>query len=338
MNLTKTRKAYRDRSKEAFSSQYLDNVISELKAKGEKKVRYTVHTTIKVNSEALKDNQKLKVWVPVPIEVAQISDVKILKTSQGLISINEPNYPARAAYFEAKGMDTFSVEYSFVNHCVYHNPMEEEVLAYSKDMSEFLKEQKPHIIFTDYLKSIVKEVIKDETNPLAKARKIYSYITSHIMYSFMRPYLTLPIISEYAATSLKGDCGVQALLFITMCRIAGVPAKWQSGLYIDENGENGSHDWAMFYVEPYGWLFADCSFGGSAHRNGASEREEFYFGNLDPYRIVQTTDFQVDLSPEPTFTRKDPYDNQTGEAEYENEPLSPKYYQTTSKIIKIEEL
>ena len=29
-----------------------------------------------------------------------------------------------------------------------------------------------------------------------------------------------------------GDCGVFALLFITLCRIAGIPARWQSGLAV----------------------------------------------------------------------------------------------------------
>ena len=38
-----------------------------------------------------------------------------------------------------------------------------------------------------------------------------------------------------------------ALTFITMCRIAGVPARWQSGLYVAPDSV-GSHDWAEFYT------------------------------------------------------------------------------------------
>ena len=54
-----------------------------------------------------------------------------------------------------------------------------------------------------------------------------------------------PVIPEYCASRLRGDCGVQALTFITMCRIAGIPARWQSGLYADWRSAD-SHDWAMF--------------------------------------------------------------------------------------------
>ena len=65
-----------------------------------------------------------------------------------------------------------------------------------------------------------------------------------------------------------GRCGIQALLFVTLCRAVDIPARWQSGLYTTPVNV-GCHDWAQFYVEPYGWLFADCSFGGSAWRAGS---------------------------------------------------------------------
>ena len=68
----------------------------------------------------------------------------------------------------------------------------------------------------------------------------------------MRNYSIQTCIPEYCATNLRGDCGVQALLFITLCRIAGVPAGWESGLYSNPVSL-GAHDWAMFYAEPYGW-------------------------------------------------------------------------------------
>ncbi len=147
-------------------------------------------------------------------------------------------------------------------------------------------------------------------------------MTGHVRYSYMREYFLLPPIAEYAALGLKGDCGVQALLFITLCRIAGVPARWQSGLYAAP-GDVGSHDWAQFYAPGWGWLFADCSFGGAARRAGNVERWKFYFGNLDPYRMVANSRFQAPLRPALQFGRNDPYDNQSGECEGETRSLRP---------------
>ena len=67
-------------------------------------------------------------------------------------------------------------------------------------------------------------------NALLKARKIYDFITTQAVYRFMPPYLTVTNIPEYFLSGLRGDCGVQAITFVTLCRLCGVPAQWQSGL------------------------------------------------------------------------------------------------------------
>ena len=98
-------------------------------------------------------------------------------------------------------------------------------------MDAWLAQQPPHIRFTPLIRELASDIVGEEKDPLKKARRIYDYITTHVMYSFVRSYFTLTDIVQYAASSLKGDCGVQALLFITLCRAAGIPARWQAGLY-----------------------------------------------------------------------------------------------------------
>lgn len=158
------------------------------------------------------------------------------------------------------------------------------------------------------------------------------------MYSFVRQYATIDNLPEYMATGLKGDCGIYAILFITMCRIAGIPAKWQSGLYATPL-DIGCHDWAQFYIEPYGWLYADCSFGGAAWREGNKERWNFYFGNLDPFRVPLCSEFQHEFLPPKSWLREDPYDSQSGEAEYEDRGLiSGAEYRTKKQVVELEEI
>ena len=50
------------------------------------------------------------------------------------------------------------------------------------------------------------------------------------------------------------------MVFVTLCRAAGVPARWQSG-WQTKPGDWNMHDWSEFYVEPWGWLPADASYG-----------------------------------------------------------------------------
>lgn len=168
--------------------------------------------------------------------------------------------------------------------------------------------------FTPYLRSLAAELAAGESTPVGKAKKFYDFVTQQVKYSFMRDYFQIDDLGEYCAVNLKGDCGLQALLFILLCRIAGIPARWQSGLSIDADYV-GSHDWAQFYLEGWGWLFADPSYGGSAWRAGNLERHAFYFGNLDPMRMVANRRYQAELLPRMEKLRIDPYDNQSGEIE-----------------------
>ena len=203
-------------------------------------------------------------------------------------------------------------------------------------MPQYLDEQYPHIVFTPYLRMLEKEITGGKGSPLTRARRIYEYITHNVKYSYMREYRYLDNIPMYAALNHRGDCGVQALLFITLCRISGIPARWQSGNYIRPD-HIGSHDWAQFYVAPYGWLQCDPSFGGGAYRIGDDLVHDFYFCHADPFRYISCTEFQMQLSPAKKFMRLDPYDNQSGEAEYDDMVLNPDDVCTWKEVVDAEE-
>ena len=51
----------------------------------------------------------------------------------------------------------------------------------------------------------------------------------------------------------------------------------------------------------------------AAVRAGKEERRKFYFGNLDPYRMVANRQFQAPFTVGKAHWRADPYDNQVGE-------------------------
>lgn len=339
-NLIKTRNAYALRNKEKINYknyELLDEVITKVKSEGELTYKIHVKVSLKIKKEYEKIGKIIRVWLPIPKEYAQVEQFHIIQITPEAKVINDNQVEHRSVYFETS-LETdqeFSVEYEFINHSYYRELDSNIVIDEHPDCC--LEEKAPHIVFSPYLKSLVKEVVGEETNPLLKARKIYDFITSHVMYSYVRQYVTLPLIPEYVATGLKGDCGVQAILFITMCRIVGIPATWQAGLYATPY-EIGNHDWARFYIAPYGWLFADCSFGGSAYRHQSQLRRDFYFGHLDPFRIPSACAFQGDLVPSKIHLRRDPYDHQTGEVEYLDEWIPQEHYEMKQTIIEIKEV
>ena len=65
----------------------------------------------------------------------------------------------------------------------------------------------------------------------------------------------------------------------------------------------------------------DASFGNAAWHNGDTARWDFYFGHMDPFRLPAARAFQAPFDPPKRHLRADPYDNQSGEAEYADEGL-----------------
>ena len=224
--------------------------------------------------------------------------------------------PARTASWCSSTEHSFSVTYRYhidAAYCDIYGGALPSHACMDTPLPEDTSEDRPHIAFTPYLRQLTERVIGELEDPLDRARAIYDYLTQHIDYRYQPPYLLLGPIADDCAHSLRGDCGVMALTFITMCRIAGVPARWQSGLYVAPDSV-GPHDWAEFYTPQTGWLNADVSFGSSARRMGEEWRRRHYFGNLDPWRMVANNRFQAEFEPSFDGMREDPYDNQMGEA------------------------
>lgn len=322
------------------SQKLLTEALSAMKQNGSAKYRTTAEVTYRLHDDVFTPGMELKVWLPIPAEQFQTSDVQILETSHEVKEIAGNDAPARTVFFHEKleKNETFSVKYSFVTENRYvdaRNSADQAVLGtYDFDVDEL----QPHVRFSPYLRALSSEIVGDEKNPIRIAEKIFDYVTSRVKYSYMRDYFLLDDIPQYCARNLRGDCGVQALLFITLCRMNGVPARWQSGMCSAGQRDFGAHDWAMFYVEPFGWLFADPSYGGSAYRDGDEERRWFYFGNLDPFRVTANHEFQAPLTPAKKYRRYDPYDNQAGEAETPDFGISGGDRDIERRILSIEKL
>lgn len=304
------------------SAPLLDEAIREMKAKGQVSWRFRLRGTLGVRDEAFLPGEVYRLHMPAPREVDQVGQVEI--RAPGSAFLSAPDHPQRTVHFEERLARNrlFEAEYAYTVTARYVSlsPGEAPYRPYPQAAPPTpmdLAERAPHIAFTPYLRALCEELTQGAADKLQAARAIYEFVTTRVNYAFVRNYFLIERLGEFAAINLKGDCGIQALLFIALCRIAGIPARWQSGLMAEPN-DVGSHDWAQFYLEPYGWLFCDPSIGGAAWRAGASERWNFYFGNLDPFRFVAAGEFQAPFDPPKRKARLDPYDNQDGEAECES--------------------
>ncbi len=307
-----------------------DRTIREMKENGSYAVRLTVEHKLSIDDGAVEPGTPIRAWLPLPIPTDTQSEIEI--SADGVIS--PPDGAQRIAYFDMPyrpGL-TFSVKYSLTRRQIWHDlDPAKAVPGFDESVTEDdLSEQKPHIRFTPYLRALADEIRGGETNPLITAKKFYDWILENCVYSYMRSYSLIESIAEFAALNGRGDCGVQALLFITLCRISGIPAKWESG-HSCKHGRIGSHDWARFYCAPWGWLFCDPT-----NADGGRLTREFYFGHVDPRRIACNRRFQTDFSPACRFDRLDPYDSQSGEAETDARKLTYKDITTRRTLVSTE--
>lgn len=332
-SLIKVYPEYGERAEEEDEAEDAEDPVDRLIESVRDGETMSAHIHIRHNlipgDSSIREGDILTAHLPAPKEGLneQLKNVRYIAFSHEPAALCEGDSLQPTVVFREKAHKDmrFFAEYELDHELVYRDLRKADPEAVLKgsipdEVKCFLEEKQPHISFSPFMRALAEEITGDEKNPLYIARAIYDFVTTKVTYRFAPNYASIENISEYCAVNRKGDCGIQAILFITLLRLCGIPAVWQSGLDA-KPGDVGEHDWARFYLPSIGWLYADPSYGGSAARQGKKDRWDFFFGNLDPYRIPLNEDFQEDFCPPKKQMRFDPYDSQEGELEYEDMPV-----------------
>ncbi len=136
------------------------------------------------------------------------------------------------------------------------------------------------------IKETVARIIRRERNPYNKARRIYKYFLDEMEIIPSSP-LNSGSSPVEALSKKKADTYDAAILFATLARACGIPAEPIAGIVIDSEQKSFLHWWAQFYIEGFGWVPVDIGMAkGIPFDIGISQKERYYFGNLDPFRVA----------------------------------------------------
>jgi len=311
--------------------KHLAQLVAEAERTGQAQVRPVKHRVryalrVKEGHPRLRKGVQVRCWLPFPQEYRQQTQVKLLSAEPAMAVVSPSSHAQRTVYFEQVVEDpakppAFVAEFEFVTSAYVPQLDPAKVAPYdpaSELYREYTAQRPPHIVFTPEIRRLVDEIVDDEENPFRKALSIFRWVSDEIRWCSEMEYSTIPNLSAKGIAAREGDCGVQGLAFVTLCRAAGVPARWQSGWQTKPNGWN-MHDWSEFYVEPWGWLPADASNGLQQH--AAARVREFYCGHLDPYRMIVNLDYGRELHPPKQSFRSEPNDFQRGEIEIDGHNL-----------------
>ncbi len=309
--------------------------------------KFDVHFTGTVDADAAPAGSVIKAWLPIPRSFPFQRGFQLISSTPQPLQIAPADSPIRSVYCEQKataGQPTkFETHFTFEHDAIRFDIDPAIVTPFDgqdEEIARFVQEG-PHVEFTPELIALSKEIVGDEKNPAIVARKIYDWISNNIQYSLAIEYSTIRNLSGYCHTKRYGDCGQEAMLYIALCRVNGIPARWQSGWNLFP-GRLNLHDWSEIYLEPYGWVPVDVCYGITALQSmnylTESERQEvadFYFGGLEPYRMAANSDHSQKLSPTKLAPPSDTIDFQRGEYEVGDKNL---YYDKFTYDFEVKEI
>ena len=312
-----------------------------------KKAAFTVKAEIslRINDEMFRPGT-VRVHLPAPINASWLKEGQLLSTSPEFRMVSTEDYPQRSIYYNEilKENTVFSASYAFESVHSYLKPDLElcdqtEQKGWSPAQSaafsgthhcecESYTALKPDMIrpgdiceeegirflqtYKDFLKDYGIDPDSEELHKLSMtergtlARKIYDLITEKY----------IPAKDE-----------TLNIVFVSMCRMCGIPARWQGGWHTKDIIENTSsqpiqasgHDWALIHIMPYGFIFADCENAkkaGNMKIPGSDESlKEYFFGNIDPCMVPTASAPSRDLYPAKDYERADKIFNTFGEVE-----------------------
>ncbi len=290
--------------------------------------RFHAEMVVVVKSNVVPAGEIVSVWLPIPRAYPFQTDFKLAKTSWLPKHIEKSSSPIRSLFMEHRARAGRPVEfraaYDYTVRGVKFELKPEQIREADlndAELKRFMGEA-PHVIFTPEMRALSEQIAGGESNPMLKAKRFYNWISENIKYSYATEYSTIRNISEYCRANGYGDCGQEALLFITLCRMNGIPARWQSGWFTHPLGKS-IHDWCEIYLAPGGWMPVDPYMGIWAMRYARTFTEEekrevrdFYFGGLDQWRMIANSDHSQELKPPKKSFRSDNVDFQRGELEW----------------------
>lgn len=336
-------------------------------------VKMKVKYTLSVDADAVPAGETIRCWLPFPrSDVQRQTEVRMVNVNSDTYSISDASFQHTTVYMEKtveEGKPTvFEEEFEFCSSAEYF-PLSSQYVAeaaaralgvseseklsgtegYYDTSSELYRkytgERESHIIFSERMRSLAAELTGELSNPYDKARRIFTWINDNFPWAGAREYSTIACIPEYVLNIGHGDCGQVTLLFCTLCRICGIPARFQSG-WTMQPGSVGLHDWGEIYFEGIGWVPVDQSRGlmeGAVRTvplltaegrvlpavytpdypfedKGFRElNEKMLYANLggiDSFRLIVNQDYGMELSPAKRYPRSETVDFQRGEVEW----------------------
>ncbi len=200
---------------------------------------------------------RIRVDVPIPTNDPPHQKVSVLKVEPKPKKVVNTSTGKRAIFIfdkVPKGSKVWAKVYLNVETQRVVYPIEACKVVESHKYSSFTRSSYKYPVNNPLVKEYVKKVVGDEKNPYYKALKIYDFVRGLNFVLTKGPQSPVDVLKTGMC-----QCSDATDLFITMCRGAGIPARYIGGVYLKETNRftQDTHAWSEIYLHPYEWVPVD---------------------------------------------------------------------------------
>lgn len=185
-----------------------------------------------------------------------------------------------------------------------------------------------NVALTPEIRQTARTIVGDETNPVAKAHRIYDWVLQNVDYWVKDPEhkKASPVGSaEYCMSTRTGNCTDFHSLWTALARSEGIATRMIYGSLFKTELDGGDRDasyhcWVEFWAPNLGWIPLDVAvadiYAGDfpttdanaekvrlttpdGYRGAEPANVAFYFGGLDNRRVTFSSGRDLTLSPAP---------------------------------------
>jgi transglutaminase-like putative cysteine protease len=129
-------------------------------------------------------------------------------------------------------------------------------LSKGRGLKDFLKEEKYIEKEHPQIQQIAKSIKGQTETEIVK--NVYDYVIENMEY-VVQGEKDLGAVT--AVQQKKGDCSEYSDLFVAICRAKDIPARVATGYTVRFDDVSPKHHWAEVYLQKYGWVPFDPSWG-----------------------------------------------------------------------------
>ena len=280
------------------------NIINKLCTDGEISLETEVSIKFRIKDSAFCPGT-VRIHLPAPINASWLSEGRLIDSDPFFRMMSVEDYPQRSAYFNEILTEnkTFSIGYGFTSVHKYIRPdisLIDSVPQKTFDPADIKRFMELSHCGCESYTALAPDVvtIRDvaPSEGLPFKDEYYVFLSANGI-TVSHPDASDPVTSDEAKkaadTTEKGTLARRlfdliaenytpksdetlSMAFVAMCRMCGIPARWQGGYASGDITEEASgtavdktivenvieypgiaHDWCMIHLLPYGWIYAD---------------------------------------------------------------------------------